>query len=98
MAPSAPPATRGRAARCAPTLIAIMTPLLPPAKRVATWSAMLSSSSPCFCQSSSFSLCCALPCSACHACSPGSQAGWRSLRSPCSTLGFRPSESPQFEL
>ena len=74
-AQSAPPATMGRAASGAPNPIATTTPILPPAKSAATWSAMLSSSSPCFWRSPSFSLCCALPCSACHACLFGSQAG-----------------------
>ena len=92
-APSAPTGTRGRAARRAPFPIATTTPLLQPAKSAATWSTMLSSSSPCFWSSSSFSLCCGLPASASRACSPGSQAGWHSFWPPCNTLGFRPSGS-----
>ena len=96
-APSAPTGTRGRAARRAPFPIATTTPLLQPAKSAATWSTMLSSSSPCFWSSSSFSLCCALPASASRACSPGSQAGWHSFWPQCNTLGFRPSGSPHFE-
>ena len=96
-APSAPTGTRGRAARRAPFPIATTTPLLQPAKSAATWRTMLSSSSPCYWPSSSFSLCCALPASAGRACSPGSQAGWHSFGPQCNTLGFRPSGSPQFE-